>query len=147
MAMTLWIHTLDGRNRSQESTDHSLMYGAADELDSACDHLGVPRISSFFDTTDFDYNMSDEIEDIAYDEDPALDEESGLPYGIDDMLWFETSRGLASLAALRLHISGPWKPELDQDDRALLLKELDDCIATLKGRPVQSEMFHLAVMM
>ena len=69
MGMTLWIHTLVGRNMSRESDDHILMHDLAEELDLACDSLGQPRLSSFFDTTDFEYNMADEFGDEAFDED------------------------------------------------------------------------------
>jgi hypothetical protein len=143
MGMTLWIQTLDGRTLSEESDDHSLMYDLAEELDVACNALGQPALSSFFDTTDMEYNMSEDSDEEECDEDT----ETGLAYGIDDMKWFDVSKGLASLAALRAHVAGGWKSDMDEESRTMLTEELDDCIEILKALPAQTGRFHLAVIM
>jgi hypothetical protein len=143
MGMTLWIQTLDGRTLSEESDDHSLMYDLAEELDVACNALGQAALTSFFDTTDLEYNMSEDSED----EDSEEDSETGLAYGIDDMKWFDVSKGLASLAALRAHVAGGWKPDMDEGSRAMLIEELDDCIGKLKALSAQTGRFHLSVIM
>lgn len=137
MGMTLWIHTLDGRKMSDESDDHSLMYDLAEELDVICSEAGKSPLSSFFDATDLEYNMSDE--------DPELDPETGLAYGIDDMNWFDPADGLATLKALRRHIADGWKPQM-KEDRTVLIEELDDCISKLNELPATGK-FHLAVVM
>lgn len=148
MSMTLWIHTLDGREMSDESDDHSLMYGLAEELDAVCSAAGKPLLSSFVDTTDLEYNMSDEFDDDEGDEDeePAIDPETGLGYGIDDMKWFAAADGVATLQALRATVAGGWKPEMDEEGRSMLIEELDDCIARLLALPDNGK-FHLAVIM
>jgi hypothetical protein len=148
MSMTLWIHTLDGREMSDESDDHSLMYGLAEELDTVCSAAGKPLLSSFFDMTDLDYNMADEFDDDdgEADEELAIDAETGLGYGIDDMKWFAASDGLATLQALRATVAGGWKPEMDEERRSMLIEELDDCITRLQALPAAGK-FHLAVIM
>lgn len=147
MGTTLWIQTLVEREMSDESDDHSLMYDLAEELDAACDDLGLARLSSFFDSTDFDFNMSDEFDDDEFEHSVEPDAESGLPYGIDDMEWFAATAGIACLTELRGHVAAGWKPELDEDDRAVLVEELDNCLETLKALPPENGKFHLAIIM
>lgn len=147
MGTTLWIQTLVDREMSDESDDHSLIYELADELDEACDELGVARISSFFDSTDFDFNMQDDLGDDEFEHSVEPDAESGLPYGIDDMAWFSAASGIACLEELRSHVAGGWKPDLDEDDRAVLIEELDSCLETLKALPADAGKFHLAIIM
>jgi len=155
MGMTLWIHTLDGRKISRESDDHSFMHDLADDLDSACVESGIEKFSSFFDFTDLELNMSDELSDDDSDDESEehseneseLDEETGLSYGIDDMKWFDVKNGLTTLESLRSLIAGAWNPALDQESREMLLEEFDDCITKLKELPQESGKFHLAVIM
>lgn len=142
MGMTLWIHTLEGRNMSKESADHSLMHDRADDLDEICKALHVPPLTSFFDTTDLEFNLSDEEED-----DKELDPETKLGYGIDDMKWFDAATGLRTLTALRSYVSGNSALELDSEQKAMLLEELADCIETLKSPAASGGKFHLAVIM
>jgi ABC-type Zn2+ transport system substrate-binding protein/surface adhesin len=166
MGMTLWIHTLDGRGLSTDSDDHSLMYAYADELDALCTELGVEKLSSFFDTTDLDYQLSqegededepgaedaeDEDEDEAEDEDDdeeEIDPETGAPYGVDDMRWFDPAVGLATMVALRDAIEDDETAvELAAGDHEDLLAELDDCIQALEETTADAGKFHLAVVM
>jgi hypothetical protein len=131
---------------SGESDDHSLMYDLAEELDVLCSGCGSKPLSSFFDTTDCDFNMSDEFDDEDADEEPAIDPETGLAYGIDDMKWFDAAEGLATLQAIRAQVAEGWKPDMVADERSALIDELDDCIATLADLPAGGR-FHLAVVM
>jgi hypothetical protein len=142
MGMTLWMQTLVDQELSDESNDHSLLYEFAENLDAACEELGLAKLSSFFDTTDLELNMAEEFED-------ELDDEgdSGLPYGIDDMAWFDPAAGLACLEDLRVHVANGWNAELDADDRSMLLEEFDNCIEILKSLPAENARFHLAVIM
>lgn len=145
MGMTLWIHTLQGREMSTESDDHSVMHDAAEALDALSTTLGVAPLSSFFDVTDLEFNMRDGPE-AEEDDDAEVDEETGLGYGIDDMTWHEVPAGLATLRALRAHVAEHGLDGLEGDDREQLVEEFDDCIGELQGLPAGAK-FHLAVIM
>lgn len=145
MGMTFWIHTLDGRTMSHESDDLTLMYRLSDELDAACDELGVSKLSSFVDYTDLTLNMADDESD-EENEEIEIDEETGYAYGIDDMQWFDIPTGLICLEVLRRHVADGWNPELAHE-RAYLIEELDDCIEKLKSLSKETGKFHLAVLM
>lgn len=145
MSMTYWLHTLDGRNMSDDSDDYSLLLQWVDELDLACQQLGVPLLSSFADSTDLEYCLAeDDDEESESESDP--DPETGYGYGIDDQQWFAVADGLACLTALRQHVADGWKPDLDEGDRVWLLEDLDGCIARLQAMPAGGK-FHLAVIM
>jgi hypothetical protein len=142
MGMTLWLHTLEDREYSKDSDDHSLMHDHAEALDALCDAAKVRKLSDFFDVTDMEYNYSDEFDD---DEEPTLDPETGYAYGIDDMQWFAADEGLVTLRSLREQIAEGAIDALDEDERAELLDELDDCIGVLEDTSTQEGKFHLAV--
>lgn len=144
MGMTLWIHTLEGRDMSRESDDHSIMHDLADDLDAICRTLKVAELSSFFDSTDLELNMSEEEDE---DDDPEIDPETGWAYGIDDMQWFDAASGLESLSALRSHVETDATPLFEEDTKSMLLEELDDCIQKLRGPAQTGGKFHLAVIM
>lgn len=151
MGMTLWIHTLEGRNYSKESDDHSLMNRHSDALDVVCAAAGVRKLNEFMDFTDLEFNNMDEFDDEDGDDDEedsvdaAADPETGLGYGIDDMAWFDAAEGLVSMKAMRDHVATEGLAGLDPEQGADLLEELDDCIAVLDGPASRSGKFHLAV--
>jgi hypothetical protein len=145
MGMTYWLHTLNGREMTKDNEDHSLMHRFSDELDAACDHLKIPKISSFTDFTDLEFNMADD--DMDDDSDADVDPETGYAYGIDEMQWFDIASGKHCLEALRSYVETGWKFELDATTKAELLEELDDCLAKLRAAPLGTDKFHLAVIM
>jgi hypothetical protein len=150
MGMTLWLHTLEDREYSQDSDDHSLMHTHADALDALCDSAHVRKLSDYFDFTDMELNYGEDADpdDDEGDEEsaePALDPETGYAYGIDDMNWFEAAEGLATLQALHDAVAAGAIEELDDDDRDALIEELDDCIAAVADTATRSGKFHLAV--
>jgi hypothetical protein len=157
MGMTLWIHTLQDRDMSHESDDHSLMHDLADEVDVICERLGVAKLSGFFDSTDLQYNQGDgepegeDLDDEPEDEaEPVIDPETGYAYGIDEMQWFDAVAGLATLEALRDEIeaaSASGEPEFGEEEQDLLLDEIDDCIARLREPAANGGRFHLALVM
>lgn len=156
MGMTLWLQTRSDRKLSQHSDDHSYLYHFADALDAVCATLGQPALSSFFDTTDLEYNMADsfdeeEADDADWDaelsaEAAPTDPETGLPYGLDAMQWFPAQTGLNMLQALHTEVAQGAHLQLEDDDRQNLLSELDSCIAGLKALPPDGQ-FHLAVIL
>ena len=153
MSMTLWLHTLQGRDMSRESDDHTLMHTLAADLDALCLRLGVAKLSSFFDLTDMEYNYDGRGEAVDEDEPGeahgVLDPETGYAYGIDDMRWFDAAAGLQALQALREEIleNGGFELHLSEEQEDVLLDEIDDCIALLKEPAEHNGRFHLAVLM
>lgn len=142
MGMTLWIHTLEERNYLKDSDDHSLMLEHAEALDALCDELGVRKLSDYMDYTEQEFN---EVELDDDDEDPQIDPETDLPYGIDDMTWFDAADGLAALQAVRAGVANEGLAGLEDGELEGLLEELDDCIAVLEGPASRGGRFHLAM--
>lgn len=144
MGMTLWLNTLHGRDYSPDSNDHSAMHRHSDALDALCVEAGTRQLSEFFDFTDLEYNYSDEIDEDEEVE-SEVDPETGYAYGIDDMQWFDSVEGLSTLRALHAALSSGALRELDDDERAELLDELEDCVETLQAAGDATVKFHLAV--
>ncbi len=144
MGMTIWIHTLEGRNYSQDSDDHSQMCRHLDAIDETCKKIGVKSLSEFMDYTDQEYNY-DEFGDEDEDEDVALDPETGLGYGIDDMTWFDSQEGLSSLKALKTAVASSVITGLDADEIVDLMEELENCITILEKSAAQAGKFHLSL--
>ncbi len=142
MGMTLWIHTLEGRNYLKDSNDHSLMNQNLDSLDALCTKLNVRKLSDYLDFTDQQFNYNDFDDD---DNEPELDPETELAYGIDDMTWFDASDGLISLQAVRNRIAEDGLHGFDADELPALLEELDDCISILDGSVSKGGKFHLSL--
>ncbi len=146
MGMTLWIHTLEDRNYSKDSDDHSLMYDFSEKFDALCESARVHKLSDFLDFTDLEYNYGGEDSaDDEDDEESDIDPETGLGYGIDDMCWFDASDGLATLTALHDHINAGALEDLTEEERDGLLEELADCISILQGPASRGGKFHLTV--
>lgn len=145
MSMTLWIQTLEDRDLSTDSEDHTLMYRLSDDLDSLCGKLGVAKISSFFDCADLEICMREDDDETC--EDPEIDSETENSYGIDDMVWFDASAGLATFQTLRTSIAENELSNLDEENKTWLLEELDDCITKLKGPSKRGGKFNLPIIM
>ncbi len=144
MGMTIWIHTLEGRNYSQDSDDHSLMCRHLEAIDEVCQKIGVKSLGDFMDYTDQEYNL-DEFDDEDEDEDVSLDSETGLGYGIDDMTWFDAQEGLSSFKALKTAVASSVITGLDTDEIVELMEELDNCITILEKSAAQAGKFHLSL--
>jgi hypothetical protein len=159
MGMTLWINTLEGRSMSKDSDDHSLMHRYAEQLDGLCAEQGLATLSSFFDHTDLNYSMGDEFgdedneadeeadTDPDEDDEPAIDPETGLGYGIDEMMWFDAAAGLQVLTRLHAALSGGALATLKPAHRTGLLEELSHCLTVLDAPARNGARFHLAVIM
>jgi hypothetical protein len=147
MGMTFWIHVLDGRKIKENQTDLSALYRASEELDKLCDELGVEKLSAFADHTDLEYNMKAEFGGDDDGEEPPLDPETGWPFGIDQMHWFQTLTGLKTLQALgkRLQTEADLPGPLAKS-RKKILADLKECISEMKAVPKGCK-FHLAVVM
>lgn len=144
MGMTIWIHTLEGRNYSQDSDDHSLMCRHLEAIGEVCQQIGVKSLGELMDYTDQEYNY-EEFDDEEDDEDVALDPETGLAYGIDDMTWFDAKEGLSSFKALKTAVASSVITGLDTDEIVELMEELDNCISILEKSAAQAGKFHLSL--
>ena len=142
MGMTLWIHTLEDRDYSKDSDDHSLMNRYSDALDTVCGSVGVRKLTEFVDYTDQQFNYDDFNDG---DEEVELDPETELAYGIDDMTWFDAAEGLASFQAVRAQIASSGLDGLDAEAMEQLLDELDDCISVLEVPASRGGKFHLTL--
>ncbi len=142
MGMTLWIHTLEGRNYLKDSNDHSLMNKNLDSLDALCTKMKVKKLSDYVDYTDQQFNYNEFYDN---DNEPELKSETELAYGIDDMTWFEASDGLISLQTVRNRIAKDRLHGLDADKLQSLLEELDDCISILDDSVSRGGKFHLSL--
>ncbi|MDR0275633.1 MAG: hypothetical protein LBI48_09910 [Burkholderiaceae bacterium] len=62
MSDTIWVRRKSyvGTDASGDDFDHTLFCKNSDELDVLAESLGMRKLSDFFDTTDYQYNMSDD---------------------------------------------------------------------------------------
>lgn len=151
MSMTLWLQTRVQREFCGDSDDYSELLEQLDELDALCERAGVTPLSHFLDTTDQEYEhglddggfddsndepRDEDRDDDDFDEDDeAVDPETGLAYGIDDMHWFDASAGVSSLVALRQAMAHD----------LILCEELDSCLSILRPVAAAGGHFHLAL--
>lgn len=144
MGMTLWIHSLVGRRTDRIRSDYTLMHDLAGELDELAEQLKIEPLTAFFDFTDFTYRLSAPDE-----EDEKLDPETGWPYGIDQMNWFELKAGLKALQALLKHLhANPTALAIEAEERDSLLREMEDCEKQLKSLSKAPQVkFHFAVIL
>lgn len=142
MGTTIWIHTLEGRNYSKDSDDHSVMNRHAEALDALCEEVNVDKLSEYMDFTEQQFDF-DEFDDEG--EEPELDPETELAYGIDDMMWFDASAGLVSLRAVRDRIAAAGMASLGTEEIEALIEELDNCISVLEGPASRGGKFHLTL--
>ena len=130
MGDTLWL-LFEGRPRKDDS-DHSQMLDYSEELDALAGQLGVMPLSSFFDWTDYQFNLAEE----GLDEDWIAENET----------WHLPTPAATTLQALISAIDRNPPPfRIDADDRHELVAELTDCLQKL--RTASGEYFHLCVVM
>lgn len=143
MGMTLWVHILNGRRIESDQNDHSWLHRLQEPLDVLCERDGVEKLSSFFDYTDLEHNMSE-----VGDGEPALDPETGWAWGIDDMEWFPAASGLKTLRQLQTRIAeADTIGDLPQARKGELIAEVEDCIRQLEPAANGGLRFHFTVVM
>ena len=145
MGMTIWIHTLEERNYSKDSDDHSHMCRHLEAIDEVCQNIGVRALGEFMDYTDQEYNFNELEDEDEEESEQELHAETGLAYGIDDMTWFEADKGLPSFKALRDAISSSGISGLTPVEVEELIDELDNCISILEKSATQNGKFHLTL--
>jgi hypothetical protein len=144
MSVTLWVHSLEDRQITQHTKDHTLLNKFTRELDPACESAGVTKLSTFVDYTDANANNP---EDDGSADSEELDPETGWSYGIDDMTWFPAKDGLATLTSLRTALASGGIPSIPREKVPSLIAELDSCIAKLSEPASRDAKFHLGLVM
>jgi len=142
MGTTIWVLS---KNKTTEGDDwdHSALFYAVEKLDPICDRLGLVKLSTFLDWTDFDLNMSE-------DEDEEFPDEETLR---DRASWFNPSEALPMLRALREYLASNQSEIaslLEQGKEHLseeLLEDLDDCIFKVEKIETERDLFHFCVVM
>ncbi len=138
--MTLRLCVLDGRTLRTYSADHPLIEKHSAVLDALCTHAGLRPLSDFFDFTDLHHSFAH-----TGIEATEVDPETGGPYSIDDMTWFDAAEGLRVLGGVREHVAaGAIRGPLTE--LGALVDELKACARVLEGPALRRIKFHLALM-
>lgn len=133
MSDTIWVRRKSeaAKGESVDDFDHSLFCKYADALDAHAQTLGVRKLSEFFDTTDLQFNFSD-------DELPET-------WIADNEQWFDAARALPALRSVIASLkAGPVKgvPAKALPD---LLEEPEDCEAKVAAVDADGDRFHFCV--
>jgi hypothetical protein len=143
MGTTIWVLSKSKMTEGDE-WDHSALFYAVDALDHICEKLGLVKLSSFLDWTDFEINMSEDSEDEEFPDEDTLR---------DKISWFSPSEALPMLRALREYVKTS-----DSDGKSLLehgkehlseelLEDLEDCITKVEKIASEGDLFHFCVVM
>lgn len=135
MSDTIWVRRKSrvGTDDSGDDYDHSLFCEASEELDALAKSLGVRMLSDFIDTTDMQYNMSE-------DELP----ESWIA---ENEKWFAPADALPSLKKIIERLKSGKAKGIEEDLRAELIEELEDCLAKVTEAEQDGDQFHFCLVM
>ena len=135
MSDTIWVRRKSqvGTDDSGDDFDHSLFCKASQALDGLAESLGVRKLSDFFDTTDLQFNMSDE----------------DLPetWIVENEKWFAPSDALPALARIVERLKSGEAKGVKEKIRAELIEELEDCLAKVKAAEQGNDQFHFCIVM
>ena len=135
MSDTIWVRRKSrvGADDSGDDFDHSFFCKCSDELDKLAESLGVRKLSDFFDTTDLQFNMSEE----------------DLPESwiAENEKWFSPSDALPALTKIVERLKAGEVKGVKEKSRADLLEELEDCLAKVAAAERESDQFHFCVVM
>lgn len=135
MSDTIWVRRKSrvGTDDSGDDFDHSLFCRSSDQLDALAASLGVRKLSDFFDTTDLQYNMSDE----------------DLPesWVAENEKWFQPSEALPAMRKIVERLKAGEVKGIKEKLRAELLEELEDCLAKVAAAESENDQFHFCIVM
>jgi len=135
MSDTIWVRRKSrvGTEDSGDDFDHSLFCKASEELDKLAESLGVRKLSDFIDTTDMQYNMSDD----------------DLPESwiVENEKWFAPADALASLSKIVERLRLGEVKGIKEKLRPELLEELEDCLNKVTEAERDSDQFHFCLVM
>jgi len=130
MGDTLWV-LFKGRAR-QDDSDHKQMLNYSEELDALAEQLGQSLLTSFYDWTDYQFNLAEE----------DLDEN----WVSENEDWHMPALAAATLQALVAALGSRPPPfAIASADLHDLVAELTDCLQKL--RTAAGEHFHFCVVM
>lgn len=140
MSTVLWANCLvDGKVVSDQSDKYAL-YRFADKLDSICDRIGTPRLSSLHDSTDLQFNLND----------------AELPEGMTstdelmaaDGIWTDASEARRMLETLLQAIRDE-RPRFGMFSDAIddVIAELEESIEFARKAEQQGGMFNFSIVM
>jgi hypothetical protein len=135
MSDTIWVRRKSkaGTDDSGDDFDHSLFCKHAEALDKLATSLSVAKLSDFFDTTDLQFNMSDE----------------DLPESwiIENEQWFPTSDALIALNKIIENLKASDVKWIKGNAKEELLEELEDCEAKVATAERENDLFHFCIVM
>lgn len=135
MSDTIWVRRKSqaGTEDSGDDFDHSVFCKNSEALDALADALGVRKLSDFFDTTDLQYNMS----------------EDDLPesWVAENEKWFAPADALASLTKIVERVKAGEVKGIKEKSRPDLLEELEDCLAKVGQAERENDQFHFCIVM
>jgi len=135
MSDTIWVRRKSqaGTEDSGDDYDHSLFCEASEELDKLANSLGVRMLSDFIDTTDMQFNMS----------------EDDLPESwiAENEKWFAPADALPSLKKIIERLKSGKANGIEEDLRAELVEELEDCLVKVSGAEQDGDQFHFCLVM
>jgi len=135
MGDTIWVRRKSrvGTDASGDDFDHSLFCKASEELDKLAENLGVRRLSDFLDTTDMQYNLSDE----------------DLPESwiVENEKWFSPVDALSSLAKIVERLKSGEVKGIKEKMRPELLEELEDCLVKVSDAQRDGDQFYFCLVM
>lgn len=135
MSDTLWVRrrSMAASGDAADDYDHSLFYRHADALDRLADSLGVRGLSDFFDTSDLEYNLSEE----------------DLPASwiAEHEHWYPPSEALPALQRIIECLKAGEVKGIKEKVRGDLLDELEDCLVKLEMAEREGDLFHFCIVM
>jgi len=135
MSDTIWVRRKSrvGTDESGDDYDHSLFCKASDALDALSESLGVRKLSDFFDTTDLQFNMS----------------EDDLPetWIAENERWFAPSDALPALKRIVDHLKSGETKGIEEEIRQDLVGEMEDCLSKVSAAERQRDLFHFCIVM
>jgi hypothetical protein len=105
----------------------------ADALDSLSVSFGVRKLSDFFDTTDAQFNMSDE--------------ELPESWIAENEKWFIPADALPALRKIIEVLKAGEVKGIKENIRADLLEELEDCEVKVSAANSEGDQFHFCIVM
>ncbi len=135
MSETIWVRRKSrvGTDDSGDDYDHSLFCKKAEALDSLSVSLNVRKLTDFFDTTDIEYNISE-------DELP----ESWIA---ENEKWFVPADALPALRKIIELLRAGEVKGIKENIRADILEELEDCEAKVSAANSEGDQFHFCIVM
>lgn len=135
MSDTIWVRRKSraGIDDSGDDFDHSLFARLSEELDQVAQQLGVRKLSDFIDTTDMQYNLSE-------DELP----ESWIA---ENEKWFAPADALPALSRIVDRLKAGEVKGIKEKMRPQLLEELEDCLAKVSEAERDGDSFHFCLVM